>query len=213
MRANITAFRDSGGNLIFFGANTIDWQIRLETSPVTGADNRVIVGWKERYQEDPLFADGIASNDYLVTTRFKSAPVSMPEDALMGVGIVREYVSGDMVISNASHWVFQHTGLTNGSTLIGLLGFEVDGILGHQPATTEILCTSVATELPNSRNPTIESAISHMVIYTWSSGAQVFATGSMQWSWGLDDYNVPELRSSRLNTSAIQITKNVLSRL
>ena len=213
MRANITAFRDSGGNLIFFGANTIDWQIRLERSPVTGIENRIIVAWKQRYQEDPIFNDGIASNDYLVTARFKSPPVSMPEDALMGVGFVLEYVNGDMVVSNASHWVFQNTGLTNGSRLIGLLGFEVDGTLGHQPVTTEILCTSVATEIPNSRNPTIESAISHMVMYTWPSGAQVFATGSLQWSWGLDDYNVPELRSSRVNTSAIQIAKNVLSRL
>ena len=50
-----------------------------------------------------------------------------------------------------------------------------------------------------------------MVITIWPNGAQVFATGTMQWSWGLDDYNVPELRSSRLNSAAMQITRNVLS--
>jgi hypothetical protein len=213
MRAHVSAFRDSGGNLIFFGANTIYWQVRLEKSPVTGRENRVMVAWKGRYREDPLFTDGITSNDHLVTTRWRDAPVSRPEDALMGVRYVLEYVGGDMVVSNASHWVFQDAGLTNGSVLPGLLGYEVDGISGNQPPGTKILCTSLAMELLNSHNPTVESAISHMVMYTWPSGAQVFATGSMQWSWGLDDYNVPQLRSSRLNASAIQITKNVLDRL
>jgi hypothetical protein len=213
MRENIRAFRETGGNLVFIGANTLDWQVRLEKSPATGADHRVMVGWKERFREDPLFTDSTASNDHLVTTRFKDPPVSRSEEALMGVRFLLQYVADDMVVSNASHWVFQGTGLRNGSRLPGLLGFEVDGVTGHQPPGTEILCTSVAVELPNARNPTIESAISHMVLYRWPSGAQVFATGTMQWSWGLDEYNVPQLRSSRLNPAAIQITKNVLSRL
>jgi hypothetical protein len=213
MRENITAFRDSGGNLIFFGANTMYWQVRLERSLVTGADNHVMVGWKERYRDDPLFTDGIASNDHLVTSKWRNAPVSRPEDTLIGVRFVLEYVAGDMVVSNASHWVFRNTGLKEGSLLPGLLGFEVDGIAGNQPPGTEILCTSFATELPNSRNRTIESATANMTLYTLPNGAQVFATGTMQWSWGLDDYNAPQLRSSRLNASAKQITKNVLSRL
>ena len=213
MRENLSAFRDAGGNLVFFGANAMYWQVRLERSLVTGTEHRVMLGWKERYRNDPLFTDEKASNDHLVTSRWRDAPVSRPEDAVIGVRFLLQYVAGDMVISNASHWVFEHTGLKNGSRLSGLLGFEVDGIAGNQPPGTVALCTSVATELPNSRNPTIESATSNMTLYTWPSGAQVFATGTMQWSWGLDDYNVPQLRTSRLNPAASQITKNVLSRL
>jgi hypothetical protein len=167
-----------------------------------------MVGWKWRFSEDPFYTDGIASNDQLVTTKWRDAPVSRPEDALVGVGYLTDPVSGDIVISKASHWVFQNTGLVNGSKLIGLLGFEVDGVLGHQPATTEILSASVATNLLNPS----EIVTSNMAMYTWASGAQVFATGTMQWSWGLDDYNAPQLRPSRLNPAAIQITKNVLSR-
>jgi hypothetical protein len=182
MRDHLTTFRDAGGNLIFFGANPIYWQVRFESSQVTGKSNRVMVG--------------------------RDAPVSRPEDALVGVGYLTDPVSGDIVISKASHWVFQNTGLVNGSKLIGLLGFEVDGVLGHQPATTEILSASVATNLLNPS----EIVTSNMAMYTWASGAQVFATGTMQWSWGLDDYNAPQLRPSRLNPAAIQITKNVLSR-
>jgi hypothetical protein len=60
-----------------------------------------------------------------------------------------------------------------------------------------------------------QSGTSHMTIYTAGSGAQVFATGSIQWSWGLDDFNGPSLgglRSSRLSAAAQQITDNVLER-
>ena len=213
MRERVTAFRESGGNLIFFGANAMYWQVRLERSLATGTEHRVMVGWKERFRQDPLFTDAIASNDYLVTSRWRDAPVSRPEDAVIGVRYGLSSIDGDMVISNAFHWVFQNTGLQNGSLLPGLLGYEVDGIAGNQPPTTKLLCTSLATELPHANNHNIESIISYMTLYTWPSGAQVFATGTIQWSWGLDDYNVPQLRSSRLNPAAIQITKNVLSRL
>lgn len=224
MRSNVETFRNNGGNLIFFGANPVYWQIRLEKSPATGKDNRVIAIWRIA-QQDPLFNDGISSNDYLVTTRWRNPPVSRPEDALVGVGFKLSPVAGDIVITNASHWVFQNSGLTNGSILPGLLGYEVDGTLsnqdggrswisslrrrmvGHAAASTEILAASVATSLTDGR-----TTQSNMTIYTWPSGAQVFATGSMQWSWGLDDYNVPQLRSSRLNTAVIQITRNILNR-
>lgn len=214
MREQVTAFRESGGNLIFFGANAMYWQVRLEQSLATGAEHRIMVAWKNRFREDPLFTDSRVSNDHLVTTRWRDAPVSRPEDAVIGVRFGLTFIDGDLVVSNASHWVFQKTGLQNGSRLPGLLGYEVDGIAGNQPPTTELLCTSLATEVPNANNSNnIETMISHMTLYTWPSGAQVFATGTMQWSWGLDEYNVPQLRSSRLNPAAIQITKNVLSRL
>ncbi|HLO51308.1 MAG TPA: N,N-dimethylformamidase beta subunit family domain-containing protein, partial [Kamptonema sp.] len=52
-----------------------------------------------------------------------------------------------------------------------------------------------------------------MTVYTAASGATVFATGSMQWTWGLDDYNAPQLRPSRLNSGAQQITRNVLAKM
>jgi hypothetical protein len=51
-----------------------------------------------------------------------------------------------------------------------------------------------------------------MTVYGAPSGATVFATGSMQWSWGLDDYGVPDVRPSYLNPAAQQITRNVLAR-
>ena len=51
-----------------------------------------------------------------------------------------------------------------------------------------------------------------MTAYSLSNGATVFAAGTIQWSWGLDNFNAPELRVSSLNPTAQQITRNVLAR-
>jgi hypothetical protein len=206
MRANVTHILDNGINLVFFGADAIYWQVRFEKSPATGESNRVMVIYRKS-EEDPVSSDGDAFNDYLVTTRWRDAPVFLPEDALIGVGYKLDPVDGDIVIKKASHWIFDNTGLTIGSVLPGLLGYEVDGTLGHQPNTIEVLTASPAINLEDSS----EIAESNMVLDVRPSGAQVFATGTMQWSWGLDDYGVPELRSSRFNPAAIRITRNVLS--
>ena len=79
---------------------------------------------------------------HLVTVEWREDPVSLPEDALIGVGYKLDPVDGDIVVKNASHWIFDNTGLQSGSVLPGLLGYEVDGILGHQPSTTEVLTAS-----------------------------------------------------------------------
>jgi hypothetical protein len=49
----------------------------------------------------------------------------------------------------------------------------------------------------------------HMTIYQAESGAFVFATGSMQWAWGLDDFNAPNLRPSLLSNEVDTITKTI----
>ena len=51
---------------------------------------------------------------------------------------------------------------------------------------------------------------SQMTFYRADSGAGIFSTGTIQWSWGLDDYNAPMIRTSRLSSAAATITRNVL---
>ena len=72
------------------------------------------------------------------------------------------------------------SGELGGRRVIGPI--QVDGTAGNQPPGAEILCTSFAAEIRNPRNQKDERATSHMTLYTWPSGAQVFATGTMQWS-------------------------------
>jgi PKD repeat protein len=52
-----------------------------------------------------------------------------------------------------------------------------------------------------------------MTVYTFPTGAIVFAAGTIQWSWGLDDFNAPVLRPSRAHPAVQQMTRNILARL
>jgi hypothetical protein len=53
--------------------------------------------------------------------------------------------------------------------------------------------------------------VTETTIYTAPSGAIVFATGTMQWSWGLDDWGAPALHPRRRHPDAERITRNVLA--
>jgi hypothetical protein len=50
-------------------------------------------------------------------------------------------------------------------------------------------------------------------MYSADSEALVFATGSTQWSWGLDGYNAPAWHTPRASEAAQRITRNVLDRM
>ena len=95
-----------------------------------------------------------------------------------------------------------------GAKLPGLLGYEVDYAHSLAPVAARILATSPWVALNDADKP----GMAHMSIYSAASGAVVFATGSIQWDWGLDDYNVPTLRQSQLSLAAQHITRNVLQR-
>jgi hypothetical protein len=93
-----------------------------------------------------------------------------------------------------------------GDTLRGLLGYEVDAMYGSGPAEIIRLAHSPFVDQGKTR-------YADMTIYTATSGALVFATGSMQWNWGLDGYNAPEWHPLRTSEAAQQVTRNVLSRM
>ncbi len=110
--------------------------------------------------------------------KFRSEPVDRPEDALVGVMYESDPVQSDIVVSDASNWIFEGTGLKNGDRLPGLLGYEVDRTSDHTPPGTQRLAHSPYPFRGNTR-------YSDMVLYTAPSGSIVFAAGTMQWSWGL----------------------------
>jgi hypothetical protein len=202
MRENVERARNAGTHLAFFSANTCYWQIRFED------DLRTMVSHKETaLATDPLAADGNPQNDHLITTLWRSVPVSRPEEELIGVMYIASPVDGDIVIDNPSHWVFANTNLERGDKLVGLLGYEVDAITGAgAPPNRERLAHSPFVTDDN------ESGFSDMTLYTMPNGVLVFATGSIQWSWGLDSYG-PSSRGNRVSAAAQQITRNVLDRM
>jgi N,N-dimethylformamidase beta subunit-like protein len=197
MRANVERARDRGVSLGFFGANASYWQIRLEPSGVTGNLDRTIVCYKDAFAQDPVY--GVPILRFLTTTRFRSPIVNKPEDAMIGVMYDWGPVNSDMVIQDASNWVFAGTGLHNGDHLAGLLGYEVDRMFGNAPANT----ISIAHSPYTAHN---EVRYSDMTVYTASSGSTVVATGSMQWNWGLDGYG-----PGQPSPAVQQATRNILN--
>ncbi|AUT02716.1 hypothetical protein CLI64_21230 [Nostoc sp. CENA543] len=223
MRQNLETARDYGLNLGFFSANTCYWQIRLEPSAITKEMNRTIVSYKEDAALDPFARDKNPTNDFLVTTLWRSKPVNRPEEALIGVMYETFHVNADIILNNtAPDWLLANTQLDqnhgaasvqsnqktnpNQMRLKGLLGYEVDRMFRYAPTNTIRLAHSPYRYKGKTR-------YSDMTIYTADSGALVFATGSIQWSWGLDDYNAPKLHPSVLNPDAQAITRNVLNRM
>src|SRR5262245_16753611 len=213
MRKHFEAARDRGVHLAFLGADAGYWQIRFEPDARGDAD-RTIVAFKEAAgAEDPLAIDGDPRNNRQVTGRWRDRPTSRPEDRLVGVMYAADPVDGDMVVADASHWAFAGTGLRKGDRLAGLLGYEVDAMSGDPPAGIQRLMHSPFVEIGHegveSRSGAAAKA-ADATIYAAPSGAIVFATGSMQWNWGLDGYNAPGWHPDRVSGAARQITRNVL---
>ncbi|HKW95364.1 MAG TPA: N,N-dimethylformamidase beta subunit family domain-containing protein, partial [Methylomirabilota bacterium] len=207
MREHVEAARDRGVALVFLGANTCFWQIRFEPSR-RGEPDRTIVAYKGvAATEDPYAASPDPLTARLTTGRWREPPTSRPEAGLIGVQYVADPVDGDMVIADATHWAFEGTGLRNGDLLPGLLGYEVDAVSDASPPGLRVLAHSPLDQ------GAAEPRHSDVVIYQAPSGALVFATGSMYWSWGLDDYNAPGLHSRRVSAAAQQVTRNVLARM
>ena len=201
MRDQVEGWRDQGVHLAFLGANIAFYQVRFESggsSSDTGAEPRILVCYRTR-RRDPV-------RSHLSTLMFHD--VGRPEIDMIGVAIVGDPFDAGMVVANASHWAFEGTGLSNGDVLPGLLGYEVDGMgddRGRNMNVTALFETPLV--IPSRRNRAI---LSHSTIYTAASGANVFSSGSIYWSWGLDDYGVTQkLRTSRLNRAADIITWNV----
>jgi hypothetical protein len=211
MRDNVEAARDAGVNLAFLGANNAYWQIRLEPSnAATGAQaNRTVVAYRENAGNDPV-------QGQLITRKWRELPTPRPEAALIGVQYIFNSLDSDMVIDNCAGPLCNgtvsptNTGLRlqAGDKLLGMLGYEVDAVIpGVSPATIETIAASPF--VCPATYPGCDGSIklSHMTTYTAASGAKVFATGSMNWNWGLD--NVGPYGNARVNTNVQQITRNV----
>jgi hypothetical protein len=202
MRDNVEAARDHGINLGFFGSNISYWQIRFEPSGITGDADRTIVCYKHE-GADPVSHSPDPALRRLTTVKFRSRPVSRPEEEMVGVLYETDPVQGDIVVSDASSWVFSGTGLKNGDHLPNLLGYEVDRTSEHAPAGTQRIAHSPYTFRGDNR-------YSDMTVYTAPSGSVVFAVGSMQWNWGLVD---PEIFGRQYENPAVQgATRNVLGK-
>ena len=173
-RANVTAARDAGTNLAILGANCCFRRVRYESSP-TGP-NRTVVCYKTSYKDDPGFSVGHPpTNDYRV------APGADPESSMLGVIYDGYPVDAPYVVTNPGHWLFAGTGVQAGDSYQHLVGVEYDRVNTNWPTPKPIEILAHSPVTCEGRKSFSDSAY-----YTTSSGAGVFASGTMRWVESLD---------------------------
>jgi hypothetical protein len=219
MRQAFEAARDGGTSLAFFGANAVYSQVRFEPSPVTGAPNRVLVGYKDASLDPANNPASTGYNPSLTTVPFRSSPLNNPEQSLIGI-MYADYFNADnpalaYVVQNSDNWVYTGTGLANGSGVPGILGYELDQYFSDAPKpiadpTTYVLLSDSSFTGANGLN------FANSSILEAPSGAWVFGAGTIDWSWGLDNYVPPpgiNTRGVAAPSPAIQqATANILNK-
>jgi hypothetical protein len=152
-------------NLAFLGANACYRQIRLEPSSV--GPNRLQVCYKDA-AEDPMARE----NPPLTTVNWDQAPVSNPESTLIGSMYQSVGAEADMVVTDASSWLYEGCNLTDGYTFPKVIMGEYDRYVPSFPGPRN--CDVLAhSPVPHQSN------WSDITYYTApGNGGGVLATGS-----------------------------------
>ena len=213
MRDAVEGARDRGLNLAFFSSNTSYWQARLESSSNgRGQDNRILVVYKDDLA--PQRVDFITGKgDDFIPADHRTilwANVPRPDAAMTGVSVFQapsagpdKFFSADLVVYDPASYAFAGTGLAAGDTIRGIVGMESDAMQPTSPLGANLIAQSPITSGPPS----------DMVSYTAPSGSTVISVDSMQWSWGLDDFDVSGTRPAFASETVRQVTRNILQRM
>lgn len=203
-RKNVEAARDAGMNLQFLSGNEVYWHTRYEPSTTGGNDYRTLVSYKETWSNEKIDP----SDDWTGTWRDpRFAPTEngagLPENGLTGTAYMVN--NGDLPVTvdqrEGKLRLWRNTPLTTlaAGTKKALaphtVGYESDEPLenGFRPAGLINLSTTqgdVAEYLQDFGNVVAAGKTTHHVtLYRAASGALVFSAGSIQWTWGLDDWH------------------------
>jgi hypothetical protein len=226
MRDYVERFISKGGNLAFFGGNSLTWQVRFENG------GRETVCWKQAYREDPLYNPHGGSP--LLSTLWSHPLLNRPENQLVGAGMLfggmhrskGQYMdgSGAFTVYRPEHWAFSGTGLKLGEqfgTRDSIVGYECDGcdytFENGKPVPTgrdgtaegfSILALAPASWPPSEwqwyeKWESGRKGNACMGIHRVAGGGSVFTAATTDWAHGLagDD---PVVET---------ITRNVLDRL
>jgi hypothetical protein len=205
MRDNVQAAIAAGVNVAFFSGNESYWQVRYEAN-TAGVANRVVVGYKDFADcscppgPDPMWN----VDNSVLTALWRNPLIGRPEEQMMGVQFGGEVNNANWTVQNASNWVYAGTGWTNGTIVPGIVGYEYDHFFNdaNTPANITVLSNTAVVNTENGQHDTANATI-----YTAPSGARVFAAGTIQWSWGLDNYG----GTSFVNPGVQRVTANILA--
>jgi hypothetical protein len=125
----------------------------------------------------------------------------------------------DWVAINTNHWLYEGTGLRDGDHLVNLVGQEYDTFFPDLAnPNTVVLAQSPVDAVIEPDEPTLRyrsPAVHTATMYTADSGATVFAAGTFQWSWAVDQFGDRSYRgfATPYDERVVRMTRNLFDRL
>lgn len=205
-RTNVEAARDAGVHLQFLSGNEMYWRVRYEPSSTDpdGDQHRTLVSYKETWSHAKIDPASEWTGTFR-DPRFAATEdgAGQPENALTGTAYVVNY--GDFPITVNDHEgdlrIWRDTGLSDlpagGSAELAehTVGYESNEDLpnGFRPPGLIRLSTTTG-EVPEylqdfGNTVAAGTTTHHTTLYKAPSGALVFSAGSVQWTWGLDEWH------------------------
>jgi hypothetical protein len=201
---SVQTMRDGGVSLLFLSGNSVCWVSPFRNS-FDGRPNRI------------LFRGGpYGANRPITEARAKDHgpfPERGPDEGyLMGARNVEPVNGGgDWICTMPEHWIFEGTGMKQGESIPGLIGWEYHGDPADIPGLKVV---GSGTAWVGGQTPQAWTA----TLYDGPKGNVVFNASSIFWAQGLSDppgHTLPWSHWSRPHgpdPRVQRITKNVLDR-
>jgi hypothetical protein len=202
-----------GKHFVSLSSNNIYWQTRYEDN------RRTLVAYKDAAL-DPV------TDPKQKTVLFRSTQVDRPESEIMSSMFESSWdygKSADWVVTNANHWMYAGTGLTEGSHITGLVGYEWDRFFDSSlylkdlfnpriktAGVTQVSDSPMYTPSTNRNDPNRQQA----TVREQPNGAIIFNAGTNWWNFYLIG-NPQYLVTPTAPAVALveKITKNILNRM
>jgi hypothetical protein len=172
MRNAATTALAHGVNLVFFGASPVLRKVRLQPSPL-GPD-REVVNYRDP-EADPDYSTDpseVSQNEWIQPPANWS-PSELVASTYLGAGF-----DVPLVVSDASSWLYQGTGLENGAQLSGVIQADYNSYVSSDPnpPNVEILAHSPV-------KPAVGTAGYADTVYYTSAQSKggVFSSGTNAW--------------------------------
>ena len=174
MRANLQRLiTDRGGNVAFLGANDMYWRPRVVSSSSDGSIRELAIF---RYQ-----AEDVSQDPADISVRWRDAPISSPEQELLGSQYWCLKVDDSYVVPDNPGWPFAWGGQPSGTVIPHLVYREIDRVDPSLPYPSGLRALAQAPISCTARTP-VEVAEWDAVAYETSAHGAVLAMGTLGWT-------------------------------
>ncbi|MFZ0826002.1 MAG: N,N-dimethylformamidase beta subunit family domain-containing protein, partial [Verrucomicrobiia bacterium] len=227
-RTNVETARAAGMNMAFFSANEVFWKTRWESSiDGSGTPYRTLVCYKETHEGAKIDPTPTWTGTWRDPRFSPPADGGRPENTLLGTLFT---VNGDRTDSlqvpgsygKLRFWrntsVASLTSNATNTYAAGTLGYEWDETPDNGRLPAGLIRLSSTTVGASSGLQVLQDygslfaaspATHHLTLYRDPSGALIFGSGTVQWSWGLDSNH--DLGSAPASPDLQQATVNLFA--